>query len=604
MTLLRDKGLRALIIKAVAVCALLATAPWLTGGQEPLGRLLSGFALLLGVMLVWRQPEAPLLKRGPLIGLYGALMLLAGLSMLWTANRFSTALWVSEWVMAGLAFKLAYTVAGSPVGRKWLIRGYLLSAGVFAVAAVYMYLTSEYGRLTGTFYWANPAAAYLIPAILLTLDGMRRTETRRKYGWTAALIGFSATFLLTDSRAATAVLALIVVLYIALAKLSKRFWIHLLFSAVLGWGVSFGLVKISSITSSHGEKVAPGSRLSEAVKGESSSGSDRLYYLQSALDMWVKQPVLGVGAGAYGDVHPSVQRRVVSASANAHNVYAQMLSELGLLGAMLLSGLIIVLFIGCLRGLTRRPELLPVALGLAGLLLHMGLDIDASYPALLMLVGIFCGLIYTQSSTKWVKSSLLAPICAILVLVPAVSVYLSSSLAERGVAAQDDAEYDLAQEYFARASQYWVSDPDYLNAEGINLYALAVTEKDSATAELELALKQARRAEVLDPYDAQHFWLESRLLRQQGKLEAAERAFAKTLEKDAYNHPEYAYDLAATQARRGKREAGLATIDAMLKQYPAAVLANRSADDSLKYELARLKVLRRQIEAAPANLPS
>jgi O-antigen ligase len=303
----------------------------------------------------------------------------------------------------------------------WLIRLYLVSAGLFALTAIGMYLTSEYGRLTGTFYWANPAAAYLIPAIILSLDGIRRSAGRRTYAWTALAAGFATAFLLTDSRAATAVLALIVVLYLALVKLSKRFWINFLFALALAWGASMGLVKISSVTTSHTEKAVPGSRLTEAIKGESSSGSDRLFYLGSALEMWKSQPLVGIGAGAYGDVHPSYQQRVVSASANAHNVYVQILAELGAVGAMLLLGLLAVLGLGILRGLVEKPDLVPLALGAAGLLIHFGLDIDAAYPALLMLVGIFAGVIYTQNSIKWVKSPAMAPIAAILILIPVVS---------------------------------------------------------------------------------------------------------------------------------------------------------------------------------------
>src|SRR5471030_590166 len=103
----QQEPLRSVVVKALIVCLAIAVAPWLSGGQEPIGMLISAFALLLGSLLVWRQPEARALKRGPLVVLYGLLIAFALLSLLWTANRYSSAVWIVEWVMAGLAFRLA-----------------------------------------------------------------------------------------------------------------------------------------------------------------------------------------------------------------------------------------------------------------------------------------------------------------------------------------------------------------------------------------------------------------------------------------------------------------------------------------------------------------
>ncbi|GAC1372664.1 MAG: hypothetical protein NVSMB39_6930 [Candidatus Saccharimonadales bacterium] len=368
-----------------------------------------------------------------------------------------------------------------------------------------------------------------------------------------------------------------------------------MFALILAIGVSYGLVKISSFTSVHSNKVAPGSRLNEAIKGESSSGSDRMYYLRSAAEMWLERPLTGVGAGAYGDVHPQYQLRVVSASANTHNVYAQTLAELGIGGALLMTAVLGILFIGSLRGLFDRPELLPTALGLLGLLMHFGLDIDASYPALLLLVGILAGMIYTEKFIQWVKQPVWAIFAAILVLVPAVSVYMSSSLADRAQAAEDDADYSLAADYLSRADHLPVFNPDYVNAEGINLFALAATGGPEAQTNLKLALERARRAQQLDPHDAQHYQLEGRILEQERDFNGALRALKRALELDPYNHPDYAFDLAQLQAGLGQKLAAQKTISDMLAQYPATVRANRAADESLKFELKKLQVLQRNL---------
>src|SRR5471032_152642 len=95
----QPEHLRPVVVKALIVCLAIAIAPWLSGGQEPLGMLISGFALLLGSLLVWRQPGTRALRRGPLLLCFWLLMGLAGLSLLWSASRYSSIVWLVEWVM-------------------------------------------------------------------------------------------------------------------------------------------------------------------------------------------------------------------------------------------------------------------------------------------------------------------------------------------------------------------------------------------------------------------------------------------------------------------------------------------------------------------------
>ncbi len=586
-------AMRPVILKTLVLCLALAMAPWFSGGQEPVSMLISGFALLLGALLVWRQPAARVLRRGPLVVSFALLIGLGLLSLLWTASRYSSSVWVVQWVLMGLAFRLSYAIAGDLRARKWIVNTYLVSAAVFCLVAIWMYLTSRYGRLTGTFYWANPAASYLLPALIISLDRLRQAKGRAIYGWMGALILFGASFLLTDSRATTLVLFIIVGLYLLLVKLSKRFWIHFVFICVAAFGLSVGLVELSTFTVQHSNKVAPGSRLGEAVKGESSSGSDRIYYLGSAFDMWFSHPVGGVGAGAYGDIHPEYQQRVVSASTSAHNEYVQILAELGLAGVVLLATVLLSLGLGSLRGLIKRPELVPVAIGVLGVLMHMGLDIDARYPALLCLVGGFLGLIYAQREDKWVKTRLTWPIVAAVILVPIISLYFSETWAGRARDAQADQDYPLATEDFAKAATGVLFNPDHLTGEGINRLQLAFTrvKLPGDGPELDEALKVARQAEKLDPHDAQHHQLEGRLLTQKGDLKGAEAAFRRALALDRLNHPDYALDLANVLVAESRPQEAVGVAQAMLRLYPATVVSNRSADETIAPTLANLEAL-------------
>jgi hypothetical protein len=240
--------LRRVILGTLTACLLVAVAPWLSGGQEPLAGMLTAGALLLGALLVWRQPQVRQLRRGPLMVAWGLLLAFALLSVLWSANRYSTGAWVAEWAMAGVAFWLAYTVAGEDRGRDWVVTGYLISALGFCAVAIWIYLTGTYDRLTGTFYWPNPAAAYLMPAIVISVDRCRRGLNnhgvwlnKKVNWWLAASVIFMVAFGLTDSRGASLVLVPTVVLYLLVVPTSRRFWITFVFNVVVAGVVCLGL---------------------------------------------------------------------------------------------------------------------------------------------------------------------------------------------------------------------------------------------------------------------------------------------------------------------------------------------------------------------------
>src|SRR6185437_12250639 len=114
---------------------------------------------------------------------------------------------------------------------SWLLAAYLWSAAGFCVVALWMFFAGTYGRLTGTFYWANPAAAYLIPAIFLGADKMRTAtlkpeRNRQRWWWGALTTLFLTCFFLTASRAALLVLAFVLAMYVLVISGKRRFWIN------------------------------------------------------------------------------------------------------------------------------------------------------------------------------------------------------------------------------------------------------------------------------------------------------------------------------------------------------------------------------------------
>ena len=597
---LPESPLRPVVIKTIAVCVAIAIAPWLTGGQEPMAILISVLAVVLGALMLWRQPEVRQLKRGPLTATYGALVVWAVLSLFWSVNRFSSALWIVQLVLAGLVFRLAFTVAREAGGRELLVRLYLGSAIIFSLYGLWLYVTGSYPRLTGSFYWANPAAAYLIPAILIVADRLKRENG---WLWAGSLALFGASFVLADSRGATLVLIMVLIPFLLVSRYTKRVWITLLFAVIATATLTTVMVQVRSIVGNSVVSTTPGGRFKEAALGESQSGRDRVNYLLSAVRLWEDHPLLGTGAGTYKDVHPGQQIAVVSASANAHNFFVQVLPELGMLGFILLLNLAVLLLFGMSRGLLHESEHWPMALGVLALMAHMALDIDASYPALLGLVALLAGLIYGQGKTAAAALPWRVPAVAVLLMVPVIPFYQGSVLASRAAFYQSDGDLESASEYYGRAHQGLVYNPDWLNGEGIALYAQATGSTGKQRTELAaLALDRARQAQKLDPRDGQNYQLEGRVLSLQGNLPAAIIAFKRALELDPFNHPGYAYDLARIQTQIGNSSAGMQTARAMLALYPAKVITNRSADVSLRPALVGLAVFVGNRELTDGNL--
>lgn len=581
-------ALRPVIVGALVVCLAVAMAPWMSGGQAPLAMFMTGGALLVGVVLAWTQPAVRNLRWGWLVWAYLGLMAWAVASLGWTANRYSTAMWLLTFGMAGLAFWLAHVVVDEGSGRRWLVGAYVVSVGVFCGYGVWLYLSLAYGRFTGTFYWPNQAAVYVIPALLLAVHGLRRTG-RVAWVWWGLLVLAGVAFVLTDSRAATLVLALMLVVYGTVAQVRRRQWAMLAAGLVVTVGLAYGCAGLKQVIQPQGALVRPGARFAEVVGGQSQSFSDRLAYLESAAEMWRDHPVRGVGAGAFGDAHSKYQGRVVSAGVNAHNFFVQTLAELGLVGAILLLGVLVAMVFGVMRGMVKVGPLgVVLVLGLAGLLLHMGLDMDSAYPALVMLVAVLAGGLYSQGDERRTRGSVWMVAGAVVLLPVVVSVYMNETWTQRARDIQEAGNYEVAAEAFGEAQRWPVHNPAAVWGEGVNLYALALADPNTRKTNMVLALDRARSAQKLAPLDPQNYQLEAWVLAYQGDMAGAERQLKRALELDPYNYPDLARDLAQVYDREGRTAEGFKVAQRMLDQYPMAVVQNRDVDPTVRPSVAEL----------------
>jgi O-antigen ligase len=561
--------------------------PWWRGGREAAAILIGLIVSGLGLFLVSRVEGLSALGRRGAVFWGLAFVGWMALSLSWSVNRYQTIRQLIIWVAAMAVFALAYALRDKYMA--W-IKAFITSSTIFSLIGAWFYAAGGYERLTSTFYWANPFAAWLLPAVILAWWMWLRD------GRPAALLAVainSAAFVLTDSRSAAVVLVAMAAVSLPAVRpsqqLVKRIFVAIVLAVVMVAGLNAWRQRGGQQTTS-----LPGARFAEAVSGESKSGQDRVYFLRSAWMIWQDHPWIGTGAGTYGSVHPKYQLRPESASAHAHNFYAQTAAELGLVGAIVLAGLVATVASGALRGWRTGSQPWALVVALASLVVHFGLDIDSAYPVLVWLAASLAGLLYRPPDNltaafarypAWTIGGL------ILLVLPAVSIYRSELAAARAAVAQSGGEYKAAAEGYHAARTGLAYNPDYVTAEGINYYVLARLGENKGE-NLALGLDRASQAIKLDAGDAQHHLLAARIMLEQQNLEEAARHYSLALQKDPYNEPDYYSELAGVEIERGHYEVALEQVDRGISLYPDTVIARREADADLSRRVARMYVAR------------
>ena len=550
--------------------------------------MLSMFALLVAGFLMWRDPTPRPAQSGfPLRILATYWLAWGALGLIWTVNEYQTQMWFLYASLAVLVFALVSRLTKPEKG--WLISSYLWIAAAASVFGYFLFLTGEYERFTTSYYWANPAAAYLFPAAMIAVWRFLTTRS-----WISALqtLMILPAFWLTDSRGMILAATLVLILAIITSSTLRQKWLGvvgiIVLTFLLGIGITF--IRIQYFEQSG---ITPGSRFSEAAQGESQSGKDRINYLESSFEIWKDNPIQGSGPGTFGTVHPQYQKDVKSAANDPHNYLAQTLAEQGMIGLLILIYLALVFYFGILRGPRSTPENGAIALAALALGIHFCLDIDSRYPSLIALLATLGGVVYRPWKIRlfaprhsWILGALI-----IIGVLLSASNYVSNVAAEDGEIHNENRRIDLATTSFERARNQLVYNPDVWTQEGIDYYTMAAITGGSKQTYEPLARDRAKEAIKRDPNDSQHYFLMGRIERLAGRQDEAIYSYKKALELDPLNHPEYYVDLAVVYNQKGDSPAAERTIKEGLKLYPDAVIKNRSADRDIKPAIANLLVL-------------
>lgn len=566
--------------------ALLLVMPWLSGGKDAISLVCSFAGVFLVLALSWRMQ--PRLYTGRVVlWLYASLLLWTTASQLWSVNRYESQLFALTLGLAGLAFQLGYALRHRPGRVRQWQAGYQLIVAATALYGLCVYVVGDYDRVTSTFYWPNPLAIWLLPALL---TGLWWAGGAKRWRWVPVTAITIAAFALTQSRTSLVVLILALLGLTGVALLRKRSisWLPVVVLVVLSVVVGVSAVYARS----HAGKavnVTSSQRFAEVATGTSQSGGDRLRYLDAAQQMWQAKPMLGWGAGTYGDAHPQYQGRVVSAGSSAHNTYAQTFAELGVVGGLLLAALATVLLVEVARGV-RRGSSPVMAVGAVALLLHLGMDIDAQYPVIVALLGVLLGLTVHQRDTKGGRG-LLAGLTLLAGIGLAVSFLVLTSYrqANDGAVYRAQFEYDRARSEYAAARDFLIYDPQVVLDEGIMTYSGAfMVRGDQRTAAIRETVAVADRAIKVAPRSAGAWQLKGRALRSVGDTAGAEVAFRQALTLDPYNQPAYYSDLANVLLFTKQTGPAIDVLNRAVRLYTPDTVKNRTLQTDFGTEVVGL----------------
>lgn len=594
--MLIDKTSLLLLISLVAIL------PLGRGGREPLMAVTLVLLMLLGIFIVWRLPKVQPLGRDWLTTGWLGLLAWSAMSLVWSINRFQTTVWILEIATATAAFLIAYQLQKQR--DNWL-KGYWLITIGFSLYGYWVYVTDTYERLTSTFYWANPYAAFIAPAVILAW--WHWSKYKNRFALAAGVIGLTAIFL-TYSRSTYLLLGLAAVaITIKFFRAGWHFWFRsvmlVLAAIVVMQCVNYSRVWNQRVKQSEPkvEVLSAKDRFTEAVKGESDSGNDRVLYLQTATNIWRDFFLLGTGGGTFRTSFVRYQPRVVTYSVHPHNLYVQVFSELGLAGGLLLAAALY----GVLQSLWRsrgRDNTWVWMLAVSAAVIHLGLDLDTAYPVFWPLVGALVGLTYrpgerakNRSYPVWAAGTM------VVLVVVAVGRYQSRDLVEWGKFRQELGDYGGAAQYYQKAQRSLIYDPDAAGAEGIMYYSLALggTNRD---VNLSLAAETATRAISQDPWDAQHVFLRGRAQMQKGDLAAAERDFLAALRLAPLDNPDYYRDLAYLYLRQGRLDEALKVCDRATAFYSDIALSYRQQDTSMSLKVSEIYRAKAEIYLSKGSL--
>ena len=301
---------------------------------------LAGIVLVLGwaFAAVRRDAAVPMLFRDRPAVAYLLIGLLAWAitSQLWATSVAAARSHSFRLLQGVLLVFVVYSVVRERRHITWVVWAFMVGAFVTALFGITGGSSAESfdedtgtARIVGTIGDPNQLAATLIPALWLALFGLT-SIAKPVVRWLLAIFSltFVVTLILTESRGGIVGLG---ATFVAAVVFAGRMRARMI-------AVIFGVIAVAAV---YLTLVAPPQAFSRLTSFTAEGGGGRTDLWQIAIDMFHDRPLLGIGSGNFTAVEPlyatkgipiAQVRHVVDRPLVAHNMYLQMLAELGLVG--------------------------------------------------------------------------------------------------------------------------------------------------------------------------------------------------------------------------------------------------------------------------------
>jgi O-antigen ligase len=386
-------GLCALLI--FAVLAFGAVEEWSTFAFEAGAAVL--FLVWAGKQLVSRQVT---LSKNPLYSpvLFFFVLLLAQVGLRTSAYGYVTKYEVLQYVSYGIVLLIAAECVREEDVRKKFALALIVFGALYAFFALAQALTSNgkffwvytprfngsiYGSYVNRDHYAGLMEMLVPFPLVLSMGHLLRGGKRALVAFCAVLM--ASTIFLSGSRGGMLAFVLEIVVFAALTLVQRR-----------NPRVAVGMVAVCALVLAFLVFVGKGQVLGRL--GDLGPGI-RLNITKDCMRMFSHRPVWGWGLGTFPTVYPSYRSFYTNLFVNeAHNDYAQLLVETGLIGFGLMLWFLVRLYRYGFPT-SRRWEFkwdgavsLAALLACTGLLLHSFVDFNLQIPANAAVFYMLCGL--------------------------------------------------------------------------------------------------------------------------------------------------------------------------------------------------------------------
>jgi len=288
----------------------------------------------------------------------GALLGFGAISVLWSDSTSGTLVDLSRYLQVVALLVITYTALQTRDDVRRLVGVFVLGVAISAAYGLThrptVDVSGDAARLTSTVGDANAIAAFIVAGLALAgalaFGSKRGPLTRPALAFAAAVM--LAAFIYTGSR--SGVLSLTAALFATVAFAGKRRPQALAVSLVaavvaLGVFVTFAPASIKE-------------RIATASSGQVSEKEGRRSLWEVAWRMFEDQPVHGVGLGSFRTssahyvLEPGALTRsdlVIDEPQEPHNVYLQVLAEMGVIGESLFLCVLVFPIVSALRAARR-----------------------------------------------------------------------------------------------------------------------------------------------------------------------------------------------------------------------------------------------------------